>query len=70
MEIVTEPDFHSALQAASFVKELQLILQALGTSNAKMSGITTQCSNLKNPIDSNYFHFKILDRPLLRLMYN
>ena len=39
MEIVTEPDFHTALEAASFVQELQLILQTLGTSNAKMSGM-------------------------------
>ena len=38
MEIVTEPDFHSSEEAAGFVRELQLVLQALGTCSGKMSG--------------------------------
>jgi len=38
MEIITEPDFRSADEAASFVKELQLILQTIGTCDGKMEG--------------------------------
>ena len=38
MEIVTEPDFTTGEEAASFVKELQLILQSIGTCDGKMSG--------------------------------
>ncbi len=36
MELVTEPEIHSAEQAVAFGKELQLILQYLGVSNANM----------------------------------
>ena len=39
MEIVTEPDFKSGEEAAAFVKELQLMLQTLGTCDGKMEGI-------------------------------
>ena len=38
MEIVTEPDFTSGEEAATFVKELRLILKALGTCHNVMSG--------------------------------
>ena len=38
MEIVTEPDFRSSQEAAAFVKELQLILQTLGSCDGKMAG--------------------------------
>jgi len=38
MEIITEPDFLSAEEAVSFVKELQLILQTIGTCDGKMEG--------------------------------
>ncbi|XP_046549858.1 glutamyl-tRNA(Gln) amidotransferase subunit B, mitochondrial-like isoform X1 [Haliotis rubra] len=37
MEIVTEPDFNNGEDAAAFVKELQLILQTLGTCDGKMA---------------------------------
>ncbi|XP_046331753.1 glutamyl-tRNA(Gln) amidotransferase subunit B, mitochondrial-like isoform X5 [Haliotis rufescens] len=37
MEIVTEPDFTDGDDAAAFVKELQLILQTLGTCDGKMA---------------------------------
>ncbi|KAG8453975.1 hypothetical protein GDO86_000559 [Hymenochirus boettgeri] len=37
MEIVMEPDMSCGEEAAAAVRELQLILQALGTSNANMS---------------------------------
>ncbi|KAL5012233.1 hypothetical protein ScPMuIL_010784 [Solemya velum] len=37
MEIVTEPEFTSGEDAASFIKELQLILQVLGTCDGKMA---------------------------------
>lgn len=36
MEIVTEPDFKTSSEAASFVKELQLILQTIGACDGKM----------------------------------
>ncbi len=36
MELVTEPEFHSAVEAANFAKELQLILRYLDVSNADM----------------------------------
>jgi len=38
MEIITEPDFSSSNEAVSFVKELQLILQTLGTCDGRMEG--------------------------------
>lgn len=38
MEIVTEPEFKSGEDAANFIKELQLILRALGTCDGKMAG--------------------------------
>lgn len=36
MEIVTEPDFSNGMDAAAFVKELQLILERINTCNCKM----------------------------------
>ncbi|OGG85451.1 glutaminyl-tRNA synthase (glutamine-hydrolyzing) subunit B [Candidatus Kaiserbacteria bacterium RIFOXYB1_FULL_46_14] len=36
MELVTEPVIHSAAEAARFAKELQLLLRALGVSDANM----------------------------------
>jgi len=36
MELVTEPDFRSVEQVVEFAKELQLILRALGVSDANM----------------------------------
>ena len=39
MEIVTEPDFNDGNDAAAFVKELQMILQTLGTCDGKMAGM-------------------------------
>ena len=42
MEIITEPDFSSSAEAVSFVKELQLILQTLGTCNGRMEGVCHQ----------------------------
>jgi aspartyl-tRNA(Asn)/glutamyl-tRNA(Gln) amidotransferase subunit B len=38
MEIITEPDFRSADEAAAFVKELQLILLTIGSCDCKMEG--------------------------------
>jgi GatB/GatE catalytic domain len=38
MEIITHPDFRSAIEAASFIKELQLILQTIGTCDGRMEG--------------------------------
>ena len=38
MEIITEPDFKSAKEVVAFVKELQLVLQTIGSCNAKMEG--------------------------------
>lgn len=39
MEIVTEPDFRNGEEAAAFVKQLQSILQLIGTCDGKMEGI-------------------------------
>jgi len=39
MEIITEPDFSSTVEAVSFVKELQLILQTIGTCDGRMEGM-------------------------------
>ncbi len=38
MEIVTEPDLRSGADAAKFVHQLTLILQALGTCDGNMAG--------------------------------
>ena len=38
MEIVTEPDFSNGMDAAAFVKEMQLILERINTCNCKMEG--------------------------------
>lgn len=38
MEVVMEPDMTCGEEAAAAVRELQLILQSLGTSLANMSG--------------------------------
>lgn len=46
MEIITEPDFRSSDEAASFVKELQLILQTIGTCDGKMEGKLLSYSTL------------------------
>lgn len=39
MELVMEPDMSCGEEAAAAVRELQLILQALGTCQGNMSGI-------------------------------
>lgn len=39
MELVMEPDMSCGEEAAAAVRELQLILQALGTCQANMSGM-------------------------------
>ena len=39
MEIITEPDFSSTVEAVSFVKELQLILQTIGTCDGRMESM-------------------------------
>lgn len=36
MELVTEPDIHSATEAGAFARELQLLLRTLGVSEANM----------------------------------
>jgi aspartyl-tRNA(Asn)/glutamyl-tRNA(Gln) amidotransferase subunit B len=36
MELVTEPDIHSAAEAGAFARELQLLLRTLGVSEANM----------------------------------
>ena len=38
MEIVKEPDLSNGMDAAAFVKELQLILERINTCNCKMEG--------------------------------
>ncbi|MBI1974266.1 MAG: Asp-tRNA(Asn)/Glu-tRNA(Gln) amidotransferase subunit GatB [Candidatus Zambryskibacteria bacterium] len=56
MELVTEPVMHTSEEAVKFAKELQLLLQYLGISNANMekgemrveANISVQRSDLKN----------------------
>ena len=43
VEIVTDPDLHSALEARVYCQELQLILRALGVSNADMERGQMRC---------------------------
>jgi len=43
MELVTEPDIHSAGEAVEFIKELQLILRYLGVSGANMEKGEMRC---------------------------
>ncbi len=45
MEIVTEPDLTSSLEAAALVRELQLILQCIGTCDGRMDGKGMLCHN-------------------------
>lgn len=46
MEIVSEPDFRSASEAAAFVRELQLILQTIGVCDGKMEGKKRLCDGM------------------------
>ena len=47
MELVMEPDMSCGEEAAAAVRELQLILQALGTCQGNMSGMeVTLCLSL------------------------
>ena len=39
MELVTEPDMKSGLEAASFVKELRLLLRKLETCDGNIQGL-------------------------------
>lgn len=43
MELVTEPDIHSAIDAKKFCEELRLILRYLGVSNADMEKGEMRC---------------------------
>jgi hypothetical protein len=45
LEVVLEPDLSCGEEAAMAIRELQLILQALGTSQANMSGRTSGTSS-------------------------
>lgn len=46
LEVVLEPDMSCGEEAATAVRELQLILQALGTSQANMAGTSSQAVSL------------------------
>ena len=66
MEIITEPDFSSSEEAVSFVRELQLILQTIGTCDGRMEGllcfitITTvlNCLWFKNAVILPLFYYR------------
>jgi len=66
MEIITEPDFSSSEEAVSFVRELQLILQTIGTCDGRMEGllcfitITTvlNCLWFKNDVILPLFYYR------------
>lgn len=59
VEIVTDPDFLSALEAKTFCQELQLILRTLGVSDADMEHGHMRCeANISVQIAGN---FEIVD---------
>ena len=47
MEIVTEPDLRDGTDAAAMVREMQLLLQAIGTCDGKMDGRWENTVNIK-----------------------
>lgn len=53
VEIVTEPDFDSADDAALYLKKLQLIIQYLGVSDADMEKGSMRCEPNISVIDKN-----------------
>lgn len=60
MELVTEPVIHSAEQAGAFARELQLLLRALGVSEANMEkGEMRVESNISISDDPNTFGTKV-----------
>ncbi|MEI6420406.1 MAG: Asp-tRNA(Asn)/Glu-tRNA(Gln) amidotransferase subunit GatB [bacterium] len=60
MELVTEPVIHSAEQASSFAKELQLILQYMGVADANMEkGEMRVEANISVSTDPNKFGTKV-----------
>lgn len=46
MEIVTESDFACGQEAVGFVKELQAVLQSLGTCTGHFEGIRNSCISI------------------------
>lgn len=54
MEIITEPEFCSAAEAASFVRELQLILQTIGVCDGKMEGMMAIMDNVKTYMELTF----------------
>ena len=59
MEIVTEPDIHSASQAKEFLKNLQQVVRALGISDADMEKGQMRCEptvNLEIKKDGKVFY--------------
>ena len=60
MELVTEPVIHSAKQAADFARELQLLLRALGVSEANLEkGEMRVEPNISVSADPNKFGTKV-----------
>jgi len=64
MEIVTEPDFHSASQAKEFLKNLQQVVRALGISDADMEKGQMRCEPTVNLVikkDDKIFYTPLVE---------
>jgi aspartyl-tRNA(Asn)/glutamyl-tRNA(Gln) amidotransferase subunit B len=64
MEIVTEPDIHSASQAKEFLKNLQQVVRALGISDADMEKGQMRCEptvNLEIKKDGKVFYTPLVE---------
>jgi len=64
MEVVTEPDLHSASQAKEFLKNLQQVVRALGISDADMEKGQMRCEptvNLEIKKDGKVFYTPLVE---------
>ena len=61
MEIVTEPDLKSGVEAASFVKQLIALLRALAVCDCKLAGQSTVTNDILSAERAIFFgHLRLL----------